>query len=79
MNQGQIRESANILWQHWMRSEQISELPGRCRPADRNEAYAIQAQLAQLSAQQVFGWKIAATSNNQAPPYLADLEGSEEA
>lgn len=63
MNQGQIRESANILWQHWMRSEQISELPGRCRPADRNEAYAIQAQLAQLSAQQVFGWKIAATSN----------------
>jgi 2-keto-4-pentenoate hydratase len=63
MNQAQIRESASILWQHWMRSEQIDELPGHCRPSDRDEAYAIQAQLAQLSEQQVFGWKIAATSD----------------
>lgn len=62
MNQEQISESASILWRHWMRSEQIDELPDHCRPSDRNEAYAIQAQLAQLSGQKVFGWKIAATS-----------------
>ena len=62
MNQEQIRESANILWQHWERSEQLVELPDHCRPSGRDEAYAIQAQLARLSGQQVFGWKIAATS-----------------
>ncbi len=62
MNQEQISESANILWQHWMRSEQIDELPDHCRPSDRYEAYAVQAQIAQLSGQKVFGWKIAATS-----------------
>jgi 2-keto-4-pentenoate hydratase len=63
MNQEQIRESAEILWQHWARSEQIDELPHHCRPSNRNEAYAIQAQVAKLSEQQVFGWKIAATSD----------------
>jgi len=45
-----------------MRSEQIDELPRHCRPSDRNQAYAIQAQVADLSGQPVFGWKIAATS-----------------
>jgi 2-keto-4-pentenoate hydratase len=63
MNQEQIRESAEILWQHWARSEQIHELPHHCRPSNRNEAYTIQAQVAKLSEQQVFGWKIAATSD----------------
>lgn len=63
MDQKQIRESAEILWQHWMRSKQIDELPQPYRPADRSQAYAIQAQVANLSKQQVFGWKIAATSD----------------
>lgn len=62
MNQEQINESASILWQHWMRSELIDELPAHCRPADRDEAYAIQSKIAHASGQIVYGWKIAATS-----------------
>jgi 2-keto-4-pentenoate hydratase len=62
MKQEHISECAQILWQHWMRSEHIDELPRHCRPADRKEAYMIQAQVAKLSGQRVFGWKIAATS-----------------
>ncbi len=62
MNKEQLGESANILWQHWLRAEHMEALPAQCRPTNRDEAYAIQAQVAQISAQQVFGWKIAATS-----------------
>ena len=63
MNQEQIRESAQILWDHWTRTQQFDELPQQCRPSDRSQAYAIQAQIANLSGQKVFGWKIAATSD----------------
>lgn len=63
MDQKQIKQSAEILWSHWMHSEQTDELPQQCRPSDRSQAYAIQAQVANLSGQQVFGWKIAATSD----------------
>ncbi len=63
MNQEQIRESAQILWDHWTRTQQFDELPPHCRPSDRAEAYAIQTQIAKLSGQKVFGWKIAATSD----------------
>ena len=47
------------------RRTRMDELPPDCRPANRAEAYAIQAELAQLSklsGQTVSGWKIAATS-----------------
>jgi 2-keto-4-pentenoate hydratase len=37
-------------------------VPERCRPRDRAEGYAIQAELVRLSGQRVAGWKIAATS-----------------
>ena len=45
-----------------MQSTRIDELPAHCRPNDRAEAYAIQAELARLSGQAAVGWKIAATS-----------------
>jgi len=64
MNQRQIAESAGIIWNTWMRSELIDALPGHCRPSNRSEAYAIQAEVARLSAQSLFGWKIAATSTD---------------
>ncbi|MEO8165573.1 MAG: fumarylacetoacetate hydrolase family protein, partial [Betaproteobacteria bacterium] len=37
-------------------------LPAECRPSTRIDGYRIQAQVARLSNQKVFGWKIAATS-----------------
>jgi 2-keto-4-pentenoate hydratase len=54
--------AAALLWQNWIRSTRIDELPAHCRPRDRADAYAIQAELARLSGQAVMGWKIAATS-----------------
>jgi 2-keto-4-pentenoate hydratase len=64
MNQEQIAESATILWKNWMQSGLIDALPEHCRPSSREEAYAIQAEVARLSAQRLFGWKIAATSTD---------------
>lgn len=62
MNQQQVSESASILWHTWMQSALIDELPQHCRPTNRSEGYAIQAEIARLSKQTQFGWKIAATS-----------------
>jgi 2-keto-4-pentenoate hydratase len=57
-----IRTAAGILWQHFDRGGRIGQLPPGCRPADRADGYAIQAEVARLSGQPVAGWKIAATS-----------------
>jgi 2-keto-4-pentenoate hydratase len=62
MNQQNINLAATTLWQNWNQLTRIAELPEPCRPQDRAEAYAIQAELARLSGQEVAGWKIAATS-----------------
>ncbi|HEU4928148.1 MAG TPA: hypothetical protein VFT24_13910 [Vicinamibacterales bacterium] len=55
-------EAARILWDAWMQSDRIRSLPDRCRPRDRAEGYAVQAELIRLSGERVAGWKIAATS-----------------
>lgn len=62
MNQQDFHTAATTLWQNWQQLTRIDELPVHCRPRDRAEAYAIQAELAHISGQDVFGWKIAATS-----------------
>jgi 2-keto-4-pentenoate hydratase len=54
--------AAGILWTHWREKTQFDELPADCRPGDRADGYAIQAEVARLSGQAVAGWKIAATS-----------------
>ena len=64
MNQKQILESATILWNAWTHSQLIDELPEHCRPTERSHGYAIQAEIARLSGQNLFGWKIAATSSD---------------
>ena len=64
MNQEQISESAGILWDAWTHSSLIDALPQHCRPSNRSEGYAVQAEIAQLSKQPLFGWKIAATSKD---------------
>ncbi len=62
MEQQNIENAAQTIWQHWNNATRIAELPADCRPQDRAEGYAIQAAFAQLIGQEVVGWKIAATS-----------------
>lgn len=57
-----IHAAAALLWQHWRQSTRLDQLPAHCRPATRAEGYAIQAEVAKLSGQNIVGWKIAATS-----------------
>ncbi len=57
-----IHTAAQLLWQHWNNATRLDALPAECRPANRAEAYAVQAELEQLSGQERSGWKIAATS-----------------
>lgn len=62
MNRQDTRAAAEMLLQHWRQATRLDQLPAQCRPATRAEGYAIQAELAQLSGQNIVGWKIAATS-----------------
>lgn len=55
-------DAAAILWRHWRDSTRIDELPAHCRPENRADGYAIQAEVARMSGQRLAGWKIAATS-----------------
>ena len=57
-----IEEAARILWSTWHANRHIDALPVECRPVTRIDGYRVQALVARLSAQKVFGWKIAATS-----------------
>ncbi len=57
-----IHEAGETLWRHWRSSTCIDALGDGCRPRDRAEGYAIQAEVARLSGQPLAGWKIAATS-----------------
>ncbi|HKB83490.1 MAG TPA: fumarylacetoacetate hydrolase family protein [Burkholderiales bacterium] len=57
-----IGNAASIIWSTWQANRHIDALPVECRPATRVEAYRVQAQVARLSGQKIFGWKIAATS-----------------
>ncbi len=54
--------AAQLLWDHWQHTTRLSALPEDCRPRSRVEGYAIQAQMAAISGQNVVGWKIAATT-----------------
>ena len=62
MNQSAIAEAAQLIWQHWHHGTQMTALPERCRPANRADGYAVQAEVARLSGQATVGWKIAASS-----------------
>ena len=57
-----IEEAARTIWSTWQSRQQIDSLPVACRPTTRIDGYRIQAHVAKLSGQKVFGWKIAATS-----------------
>lgn len=55
-------DAAQLLWQTWSTGGRIAALPATCRPQSRREGYRVQAQVARVSGQSQFGWKIAATS-----------------
>lgn len=62
MEEAMTREAARILWSNWKAGTKIPALPGECRPDTRAEGYAIQVALQAAADEQLFGWKIAATS-----------------
>jgi 2-keto-4-pentenoate hydratase len=55
-------QAASILLENWQRRTRIDALPADCRPGDRAEGYATQADIVRASGQTIVGWKIAATS-----------------
>lgn len=57
-----LAQAAQILWHTWQSLGRIEQLPPACRPRTRAQGYAVQAEVARLSGQDVLGWKIAATS-----------------
>jgi 2-keto-4-pentenoate hydratase len=57
-----ITAASRVLHQHWRAGTKLNGLDSALRPRDRIEGYAIQAELERTSAQKLFGWKIAATS-----------------
>lgn len=57
------REAAALLWTHWREGRRLPALPDAIRPVTREDGYAIQAALAEVSGRTQFGWKIAATSS----------------
>lgn len=57
-----ITQAARILWNTWQAGGRIEQLSEAVRPTTRQQGYQVQAEVARLSGQAVFGWKIAATS-----------------
>lgn len=58
LDQDQIATASQVLVQHWRNGSKLDALEARLRPHGRADGYAVQAAL----GGQVFGWKIAATS-----------------
>lgn len=58
------RQAAETLLQLWNSNQRCAGLPAALRPGTREEAYAVQAALAELKESAVLGWKIAATSKD---------------
>ncbi len=62
MDNWAAEQAARIIWKTWQANERIDGLPADCRPTSRHEGYKVQSEVARLSGQALFGWKIAATS-----------------
>src|SRR6202789_2648963 len=62
LDKDQIEAASRTLHDHWRAGTKLAALETSHRPRDRSEAYAIQAALENHSAGNLFGWKIAATS-----------------
>jgi 2-keto-4-pentenoate hydratase len=62
LDNDKIAAAAKTLSDHWRAGTKCESLDASIRPRDRAEGYAVQAALAKQSNSQLFGWKIAATS-----------------
>jgi 2-keto-4-pentenoate hydratase len=62
LDQNQIAAASRALHDHWRMGTKLGALDASLRPRDRAEGYAIQAVIEHRSAADLFGWKIAATS-----------------
>src|ERR1700743_1705256 len=62
LDKNQIAAASKALHDHWQAGTKLDALEGSFRPRDRAEGYAIQAAIEAYSAGELFGWKIAATS-----------------
>jgi len=54
--------SCDLLYRHWVDGTRLDALPLDLLPADRAEAYQVQACIERHTSQPLYGWKIAATS-----------------
>lgn len=59
---GRSQAASDLLWDNWQNGGRIPALPDDMRPQSRDDGYGIQAHLEPRSAKAIFGWKIAATS-----------------
>src|ERR1700748_770229 len=62
LDKGQIEAASKALQGHWQAGTKLDALEPSFRPRDRAEGYAIQAAIERHTAGELFGWKIAATS-----------------
>src|ERR1700741_1173529 len=60
--QNQIETASRLLHGHWRAGSKIGALEDAMRPRSRTDAYAIKAVLEHYSRKNLFGGKIAATS-----------------
>ena len=59
-----FNSAAKTLHDHWQAGTKLSALPEAQRPRDRKSGYAVQAAMQPYTSGQIFGWKIAATSES---------------
>lgn len=62
MDRNQIAAASDTLHEHWRAGTKLAELANSQRPQNRADGYAIQAAIERYSTTNLFGWKIAATS-----------------
>jgi 2-keto-4-pentenoate hydratase len=62
MDNWAAEQAARIIWNTWQANDRVDGLPADCRPTSRQDGYDVQSEVARLSGQALFGWKIAATS-----------------
>lgn len=62
LDRDRIIAASRTLRDHWRAGTKLAALYPAMRPRDRAEGYAIQAEIARGSSENLFGWKIAATS-----------------
>ena len=56
------RAACAFLYEHWRAGTRCDGLPADLLPADRTQAYAVQARIEDHSTRPLAGWKVAATS-----------------